>query len=189
MPATAPRWGPCRDSPQASRLLPVDAHGEGGGAAGQDEDERQRERAPHEERHGEGCEDDRQRPCERRRHAADADRPGDERAGREHDGEPEDELEQEPDAAHAARCRLIRRATPRRRPSRATEPRRGRAHRAPPGTADRARRGRRASPGAPARRRRAARAASGREGARGRSPGACGRRGRLHRRGRSARPA
>ena len=43
-----------------SRPLPVDAHGEGGCAAGEDEDERQRERAPHEERHGKCREDDRQ---------------------------------------------------------------------------------------------------------------------------------
>ena len=64
------------------------------------EHERQREGGRDEERDGERAEDERERPGERRGGAAQAEGTGEDRPGREHHGESEDELREEPDRAH-----------------------------------------------------------------------------------------
>ncbi len=86
------RDGSLRVSPKGGRQCrePRDEH----------EHERQREGGRDEERHGERAEDERERPGERRGGAAQAEGTGEDRPGREHHGEPEDELHEEPDAAH-----------------------------------------------------------------------------------------
>ena len=92
---------------------PPDADDERRAACRQEEDQRRRERAVDDERHRERGEDEREGPRDRGRCTTDAEVPQ-ERARCEDDGESEDELEQEPEAAHRRFRPLIRRAAPRR---------------------------------------------------------------------------
>ena len=90
---------PAPGHPHVGRV-PPSREGKRGQARREQEDEGERQRGRDEERQRQRAEDERQAPGDRRGEAADPERARDRGAGREHDREAEDQLDDEHEGAH-----------------------------------------------------------------------------------------